>query len=224
MNEISITKLVRSKRKSIALEIKEDGALVVRAPFFMKDALIQSFIHQKRDWIHKVYQRARQRFAQSRPKQFIEGEKFLYLGHEYGLHIALDMFGKLLFEDKFILSKRYVPKARELIERWYRDEAFAVFTKRCNYYAQKMGVSYKNLKLTSPKYRWGSCHPKGNLCFNWRLVMAPIEILDYVVVHELAHLREPNHSSRFWAHVEKVLPGHRDAKKWLKENRFQLYF
>lgn len=216
--------MIRSKRKSIALEIKDNGVLVVRAPFFMKDALIQQFVHQKRDWIEKVHHRARQRFTQLRPKQFIEGERFLYLGNEYALHIAEDMAGKLLFEDRFILSARYLPKARRHFERWYREEAFAVLTKRCRFYAQQMDVNYKRLKLTSAKHRWGSCHSKGNLCFNWRLVMAPLETLDYVVVHELAHLRQPNHSSRFWAVVEQTFPGHRDAKQWLKENRFKLIF
>ncbi len=222
MNQIPISKLIRSKRKSIALEIKNDGALVVRAPFFVKDELIQRFVDQKRDWIDKIHHRARQRLTQFRPKQFIEGEKFLYLGKEYTLHIAEDMFGKLLFEDKFILSSRYLPKARRLFERWYKEEAFSVFTKRCRFYAKQIGVNYKCLKLSSAKRRWGSCHPQGSLCFNWRLVMAPLEILDYVVVHELAHLKELNHSSRFWAVVEKVFPGHRDAKKWLKENHFRL--
>lgn len=222
MHPIPVSQLIRSKRKSIALEIKDDGALVVRAPFFVKDESIQKFVDQKQDWINKVYQRVRQRLAQIRPKQFSEGEKFLYLGNEYPLHIAEDMFGKLIFEDQFILSARYLPKAHRLFERWYKEEAFSVFTKRCRFYAERMGVHYKRLKLTSPKHRWGSCHPKGSLCFNWRLVMAPLEILDYVVVHELAHLRQPNHSSRFWAEVEKVIPHHCDAKKWLKENQFRL--
>lgn len=224
MNQIPVSKLIRSKRKSLALEITDAGVLVVRAPFFMKDELIQKFVHQKREWIEKVYHRARQRFAEAKPKQFIEGEKFLYLGNEYRLHIAEDMFGKLLFEDQFILSARYLPKARRLFECWYREEAFSVFTDRCRFYAKPMGVDYKRLKLTNAKHRWGSCHPKGTLCFNWRLVMAPLKILDYVVVHELAHLIELNHSSRFWAVVEKALPNQRDAKKWLKENRFRLSF
>ena len=203
MNEIPITELIRSKRRSIALEVKDDGALVVRAPHFLKEALVREFVHQKRAWIEKVRLRAGQRFAQHKPRAFIEGETFAYLGQEYRLHIAEDMFGKLLFEDQFILSARYLPKARKIFERWYREEAFTVFTKRCQIYAEKMDVRYKILKLSSAKRRWGSCHPKGNLCLNWRLVMAPLEILDYVVVHELAHLKQPNHSKRFWALVAK---------------------
>ena len=156
------------------------------------------------------------------PKQFIEGERFLYLGNEYALNIARDMYGKLRFEDKFILNERYLPKARILFERWYKEEAFMLFTLRCKFYAGNMGVRYNKINLSGAKYRWGSCHSNGNLRFNWRLIMAPKDIIDYVVVHELAHLIEPNHSSRFWAVVAGIFQGHCEAKNWLKNNHTRL--
>ena len=222
-NEIPIAQLIRSRRRSLALEIRPDGTLIVRAPHFVKDSVIQKFVSQKSEWIEKVYHRTREQLEIVSPKKFIEGEKFLYLGKEYTLHIAADISGKLLFEDQFILSARYLPKARKLFERWYREEAFLIFTQRCRFYAPKMGGPYQRIKLSSAKHRWGSCNPKGSLCFNWRLVMAPQETIDYVVIHELAHLKEPNHSVRFWEAVEKVFPDYRAAKKWLKENQLRLY-
>ena len=85
-----------------------------------------------------------------------------------------------------------------------------------------MGVSYNSINLSGAKHRWGSCYPGGNLRFNWRLIMAPKNIVDYVVVHELAHLAEPNHSKRFWAVVEKAFACHREAKEWLKDNQLRL--
>ena len=157
-------------------------------------------------------------------KQFIEGERFLYLGNEHPLHIAQDMYGKLIFEDHFILNERYLPKARILFERWYREEAFMLFTLRCKFYAGNMGVRYNSINLSGAKYRWGSCHSSGNLRFNWRLIMAPKDIIDYVVVHELAHLVELNHSSRVWAVVDNAFQGHRGAKRWLKDNQSRLNF
>lgn len=163
-----------------------------------------------------------ERAAKFPVKRYQEGEMFLYLGQEYPLHIAQDMFGKLLFEDRFILSARQTAKAAGLFERWYKQEAFMVFTHRCRAYAEQMGVRYKNLNLSSAKGRWGSCTPRGNLRFNWRLVKAPIEIVDYVIVHELAHLKELNHSSRFWAVVEKHYSSYFQAKKWLKDNAHSL--
>lgn len=157
-------------------------------------------------------------------KQFIEGERFLYLGNEYTLNIVRDISDKLLFEDRFILNERYLPKARILFERWYKEEAFMLFTLRCKFYAGNMGVRYKSINLSGAKKRWGSCHSNGNLRFNWRLVMAPKDIVDYVVAHELSHLVEHNHSSRFWAVVDKTFPNHREAKNWLKDNHFRLSF
>ena len=155
-------------------------------------------------------------------KQFIDGENFLYLGNEYALRIVRDVHDKLIFEDRFILNERYLSRARVLFERWYKEEAFMLFTLRCKFYAKVMGVRYNCINLSGAKYRWGSCYLNGNLRLNWRLIMAPKDIIDYVVVHELAHLVEPNHSSRFWAVVEKTFQNHRGAKKWLKENHLKL--
>jgi predicted metal-dependent hydrolase len=204
--------------------VRADGSLVVRAPHSASESAIQKFILKNREWIDRASRAARERMALVRPKRFEEGEKFLYLGHEHTLHVAQDMFGKLIFEDRFILSARYQPKARRLFERWYKERAFSVFTERCRLYAAQMGTSYKSLSLSSAKTRWGCCTPRGTLRFNWRLVMAPVEVIDYVMVHELAHLKELNHSRRFWEIVSKALPDHSHAKKWLKENGLRLHF
>jgi len=222
--DIPAPKLIRSKRRSIALEIGPDGTFTVRAPHFVAEQAIQEFISRKRKWIDKIYNRTRQRLSLFRPKQFIEGERFLYLGNEYTLHIAQDMYGKLLFEERFILNERYLPDARILFERWYREEAFMLFTLRCKFYAGNMGVRYNSINLSGAKHRWGSCRPNGNLRFNWRLIMAPKDIIDYVVVHELAHLVEPDHSNRFWTVIDKIFQNHPEAKKWLKDNQFRLNF
>jgi len=222
--DIPIPKLIRSKRRSIALEISPDGTFIVRAPHFVGERAIREFISRKRRWIDKIYDHTRERLILFRPKQFIDGERFLYLGNEYTLHVTRDMDGKLLFEGRFILNERYLPKARILFERWYREEAFMFFTLRCKFYAETMGVRYNSINLSGAKHRWGSCHPGGKLRFNWRLVMAPKDIIDYVIVHELAHLIEPNHSSRFWAVVDKVFRDHREARKWLKDNQVRLSF
>ena len=222
MKSIPSPKLIRSKRRSIALEIASDGTFIVRAPHLAGDEAIQAFVESKRRWISKVYDRAHRRLALFRPRQFIEGERFLCLGSEYVLHIASDMHGKLIFEDRFILNGKYLSRARIFFERWYREEAFMLFTLRCKFYAEKMGVRYNSIDLSGARHRWGSCYPGGKLRFNWRLIMAPKDIVDYVIVHELAHLIEPNHSSRFWAVVERTYHGYRETRKWLKDNQCSL--
>lgn len=202
----------------MALQVQPDGALVVRAPHFLKDDRIRQFIDQKKEWIEKTTRKVRQRSEQLRFRKFEEGELFLHLGREYPLHIAEDMFGKFLFEDRFIVSAKYHPKAKRYMEKWYREEAFMVFTRRCQHFSELMGVKYRSLALSSAKSRWGCCTPHGTLRFCWRLVMAPMDIIDYVVVHELAHLKELNHSAKFWQLVFQTLPNYKVSKSWLKEN------
>ena len=109
-------------------------------------------------------------------------------------------------------------QAAQLFEQWYRQQARTVFTERVELYAQKYGFEYAKIRISSARTRWGSCSSKGTLSFTWRLVMAPLEIVDYVVVHELSHLREHNHSKAFWAQVAAILPDYKSRRKWLKVN------
>ena len=111
-------------------------------------------------------------------------------------------------------EKREMPEAEK---KYYRNLAREVLGARTGYYARKMGVTYGRISIREQKTRWGSCSGKGNLNFNWKLSLVPDEILDYVVVHELAHRKEMNHSQRFWAEVERILPDYKARRKWLKE-------
>ena len=201
----------------MALRVLPDGSVEARAPYRASDKIIQQFIQKNKVWIEKTANRLKEQAAKIPGKRYQEGETFLYLGREYPLHIAEDMFGKLLFEDRFILAASHAAKAAKHFEKWYKQEAFMVFTQRCLKYAQEMNARYKKIALSSAKKRWGSCTPRGNLRFNWKLVKAPLEIVDYVVVHELAHLKELNHSGRFWTIVEKHCPAFQSARKWLKD-------
>ena len=104
------------------------------------------------------------------------------------------------------------------LEARYRELARAVISQRAAYFAAKMGVTFGRISIRAQKTRWGSCSSRGNLNFNWKLILMPPEILDYVVVHELAHRKQMNHSKLFWAEVERVLPDYRERRRWLKEN------
>ena len=102
------------------------------------------------------------------------------------------------------------------LEQAYRRQAKARLEERAAYFASRMGVSYQRISVRAAKTRWGSCSAKGNLNFHWKLILMPPQVLDYVVVHELAHRKEMNHSPAFWAEVEKILPDYRERRKWLK--------
>ena len=168
--------LIRSNRKTIALQIKGDGRIIVRAPVRMAAKDIQRFVDSKAAWIEK--------------------------------HLA-------------IIQQRQQPVASaftlEQIQQ-LADAAKSDLPRRVARFAALVGVTYGRITIRAQKSRWGSCPGKGNLNFNCLLMLCPEDVRDYVVVHELCHRKELNHSPRFWAEVEKVLPGYKVQRKWLKEN------
>lgn len=115
-------------------------------------------------------------------------------------------------------ESKYTPQQREGLEKRYREAAREYIPRRADYYAQQLGVSFERIRIAEQKTRWGSCSSKGTLSFNWKLMLAPPKILDYVVVHEVCHLKEMNHSPRFWKLVEELMPDYKECRKWLKEN------
>ena len=115
-------------------------------------------------------------------------------------------------------DRKYTPEQKEGIERRYRQAAKEYFPKRAEYYAGILGVTYERIRIAGQKTRWGSCSRSGTLSFNWKLMLARPMVLDYVVVHELCHIKEMNHSPRFWKLVEEIMPDYKEYRKWLKEN------
>lgn len=216
MKEIKIDKIVRSKRRSIALIVSSDATLVVRAPFRINLEYIKKLVFEKRDWIKKRKEQILKNGGPAKSKEFVDGENFLYLGENYELKIAkckaIDLKNQLYFPEKFL------GKARDKMIQWYKKEAREIITERAKIYSQISGWKFQSIFITSANTRWGSCNPKNSLNFPWKLIMAPLNIVDYVVVHELAHIPEKNHSQRFWKKVESILPDYKTRRKWLKEN------
>lgn len=219
-----IDKLVRSNRKTVAILVHPDGQVTVRAPKQVPLAQIQAFVESKAEWIEKKQAIARQkRESKPTPRRFVEGENFLYTGKEYPLVVCEEPGKPLTLEgDRFVLrpSPRYAPP--EVFYLWYERQAHTVIKQRVEALAQKFNLRYTKIRITSARTRWGSCSSTGTLSFSWRLIMAPPEVIDYVVIHELAHTAEPNHSKRFWDRVAAMDPGYVKHVKWLKENGHRL--
>lgn len=165
-------RIIRSARKTIAIQITPAGEVLVRCPNRMRGADVRSFVESKADWIER--------------------------------HLAR-------------LPPRLPPFSAEEIAA-LAARAKTVIPERAAYFAPQVGVTYGRITIRSQHSRWGSCSGKGNLNFNCLLMLAPPEVLDYVVVHELCHRKELNHSARFWAAVEKILPDYRVRRQWLKDN------
>lgn len=187
--EASIEKeyrLVRSSRKTLAIQITRQGEVIVRAPRRCPQSFIEAFLKEKQAWIERKQWELKQQEAES-----VRGEE-----------------GKAAFPMPGTPAEEAV----------YRAQASEVFARKAAYYAARMGVTYNKITIRDQKTRWGSCSGKGNLNFNWRLVLAPVPVLDYVVVHELAHRREMNHSSRFWDIVGEIMPDYQIHRRWLRDH------
>ncbi len=216
----SIQRLIRSRRRSLALIVERDGSLTVRAPLHLKQAEIERFVRDKSDWI------ARKQAQLARHPQvthhYQEGETFLYLGAAYPLQLVARFKEGLRFEGGFKLDSARQAEGEPLFTGWYRRQARKHIQARVAHYAGLHGFKPGKVRISSARTRWGSCSTKGTLSFTWRLVMAPEAVVDYVVVHELCHLKHLNHSKAFWAQVARILPDFKAQRAWLKTHGEQL--
>jgi predicted metal-dependent hydrolase len=217
-------KIIRSKRKTYEIRILPDGSIEVRVPARATKAQVEQILAEKAAWITSKQALVEQRRLQAAARRSEEFEKFLYLGKEYALLLVEEgtQSSVLVFKEGFRLKESAKDLAAVVLEKWYRLQARRIFNERVKILAQQYGITYGPVKVSSAQTRWGSCGAKGSLNFTWRLVMAPLEVIDYVVVHELAHIKEHNHSSRFWSEVERLMPDYRWRRDWLKANGHRL--
>lgn len=173
--------VIRSKRKTLAIEIRPDMRVVVRAPEKMPQNEIMKFVEEKQNWIKK--------------------------------HLV-----QMYFKAEEIKKQKKEPALTNADIEKLCQKALSVIPDKVKYYAEIMGVTYGRITIRNQKTRWGSCSSKGNLNFNCLLMLMPDKVLDYVVVHELCHLKQMNHSKKFWMEVERYMPDYQNYKKWLNEN------
>lgn len=178
-------KIIRSNRKTLAIQINPDLSVTVRAPMYAPQSDIERILREKEGWIQKHIEKIRE---MKEKKKETQGESV---------------------ESEYLTNEEIKKLA---------DKALQHIPKRVSYYAKQIGVTYGKITIRNQKTRWGSCSSKGNFNFNCLLMLTPSEVIDYVVVHELCHRKEMNHSVAFWAEVEKVIPNYKEQVKWLKEN------
>jgi len=224
--------LTKSKRKTIGIKIDKNGEVKVSAPLRLGKKQIEEVIREKSDWIISKLNIVREMNSNIVPREFVSGEKLLYLGKEYTLKIVdRDLARSEVFLQNDTISvyisaslteEARKQKIKETLIKWYRQCFSEVVNDRIEKYSLKLNATPCNVAIKDQRTRWGSCSVKGNINLNWRLVMAPIDIIDYVVVHELCHLKIMNHSKDFWLLVESVLPCYKEKRKWLKTYGYKL--
>lgn len=223
MENIRIDKIVRTKRKTLAIIIDSNAKVIVRAPQRITNQEIYNFIDKKRDWIQQKQTLILNKLNQKKINEFIDGEEFLFLGAKYKLKLVDNSLFPLYFNNNFfIMDSSYKNKAREFMINWYLNQAAKIFADKVDAYSKALNLPCRQLKLSDAKRRWGSCSSKRVINLNWRLVMAPNDIIDYVIVHELCHIMYLNHSKDFWNKVQSIIPDYKIKKNWLKNNGFLL--
>ncbi|HEX2985462.1 MAG TPA: SprT family zinc-dependent metalloprotease [Caproiciproducens sp.] len=205
--------VIRTRRKTIAICIGRNGGVTVRVPLHAPNSLIERFVGEKYDWIVEKSNQMARRDAQRRSFQFSDGEYLPFLGSCYpiksGSAAAFD-------GTSFFVPQEENSALRTQIIDLYKKLAEQVILPRVAEYSEKTGWVPEHVRIGSAGTSWGSCSGKNRLNFTWKLVAAPLEVIDYVIVHELAHLVEHNHSVRFWRLVEQAIPDYRESRRKLR--------
>lgn len=210
--------LVFSDRRTIRVTVERDRQVVVRAPRGTSEEKVRALVEQKKLWVWQK-QRDPRKYPQPRPrKEFVSGESFLYRGRHYALEMTAGADDGVRFAGKFLLPRSCRERALELFQTWFMARARELLPPRVADLADRMGVKYRRIGVRDLKYRWGSCTPGDQLVFNWRIIQAPQAVSDYLIVHELAHLLEPNHTARFWNIVAVHAPAHLKSRDWLRQH------
>lgn len=216
--------LKKSDRKTTSIYIERDGSVSVIAPAPFNIDKIEQIIEKKRSWIYRSLAEWEDLNRTRVHREYVNGESFLYLGRNYRLQLISSADNHkqqvpLTFKNgQFFLFTEAVPEAPEHFKTFYKAKLQKKLSERQKIYSPKMGLQPSSVKVMELKNRWGSCTANGALNFHWKCAMLPMTVLDYIVVHELAHIKHPKHDAAFWHSVEKVMPNYEDSKSWLKFN------
>ncbi|MBA4349104.1 MAG: M48 family peptidase [Thermodesulfovibrio sp.] len=221
------------RKKTVALQIQPNSTVVVLSPYFLDKDKIKEIVRKRARWIIQKQEKIKKLNAEMPKKEFVSGESFPYLGREYRLKVIKSedekcghcklMSGRFYVEINNKFSGRVASKiVKENLLEWYIERAKEKINERVQRYSKLIGIIPQKIIIRNQEKRWGSCSHSGVLRFNWKAIMAPLSVLDYVIVHELCHLIHQNHSPDFWGKVESIISSYKDKRSWLKENSFLL--
>ncbi len=222
--EVNIT-IVKKRKKSISIRVNREAEIKVSAPWFVRKKTIENYILTNYEWIKEKYIEVLKNKREAE-KQFISGETFLFNGKQMRLDIkgGSNKRHKVEENDEMIIihgapfdDDRRKESIRNILIRWYRKKALEIISDELKEISEKTIYKYESVKIKALRSTWGNCSSKGNISLNWKLIMAPEEVRRYVIIHELCHLKEMNHSPKFWQLVERECPNYKISKKWLKE-------
>ena len=221
--------IIRTERsKSASIEI-EDDTVKVTVPKNLSDQRIEELIKNRTVWIRQKL-KIQTETIRPKDKEYVNGETFSYLGRNYHLKCLSGGSGGAKLTNGYLtvwLAKDASGAAsggcvRQSLQQWYQARALEKLKEKTKRYSAILGVSPQSVCVKEYKARWGSCSSRGDVTYNWRIIMAPHHIVDYIVVHELCHLLEHNHGPKYWKHVQNVVPNYKECREWLKVNGLSL--
>lgn len=209
----------KSNRKTVSIFIERDGSISALVPERLDTSEIEEVIKGKEYQIHKNLAEWTQLNDRQVLREFVNGQSFLYLGRNYRLKLVDEKLGEVQFvKGHFLLSKLEIDNAKEYFIEFYRRKLRVKVKPLVAQFKEQLGVSPNDIKVMELQNRWASCSAKGNVNFHWKCAMAPMDVLQYIVVHELAHLIHLNHTPEFWNELDKILPNYEKQLNWLKLN------
>lgn len=219
----------RTSRKTIGIVVEPDGKVVIKAPLDLAQQKILDTVYNKRKWIAEKL-KLTEEIKKPIPlkHELVSGEKILLKNRliRLKIHPYANKRSKLtyafktlhIYVDETLSQKEREKEIKRVLINWYKEKALSIITKRINKYLDLIDFKPQEIKIRDQKIRWGSCTKERQLIFNWRIVMAPISAIDYVIIHELCHMKEPMHSVKFWAMLKSYYPHFRKWKEWLRIN------
>lgn len=216
--------LIRSERKTADIVIERTGEVIVRAPIGIDDARVRDAVADRALWVHRSLAEWEDLNSSRRNRPLVQGQGFTYLGRSYRLKFVSDSGVPLRLKNgRWELSESFVANEGEAAVRkafrdFYITKGLQIFTERVTHFAPQVGVEAGPVVVKELGYHWASCGAGGALNFHWKTLMAPQTVIDYIVVHELCHMRHRDHSDAFWNEVDKVMPQYRSRKEWLRVN------
>lgn len=203
----------------MSIYIERDGSVSVLAPQKLNDAEVSAIVRSKEYQIYRGLAKWKELNSARVIREPVNGQSFLYLGRNYRLAFVEKPSQPILLKNGlFLVDCKYRSKVKELFIGFYRQRGMEKIRERIEIYRGKMGLIPKWIRIFDLKNRWASCSHTGNLNFHWKTMMAPLSVLDYIIVHEMAHLRHKKHSQAFWNEVDKVIPDYQERIHWLREN------
>ena len=219
LENIDITIEKTERKKTVSIFIERDSSVRVLAPASASNETIETAIKSKEYLIFSKLAKWKELNQGKVNREYVNGQSFLYLGRNYRLKLTEDQNVPLKISGGFfLLEKKYLPKAEKVFKDFYKEKGLLKIKERIKVHEDKFSIKPTSVKVLDLQNRWASWTPKNGLNFHWKCVMAPVSVLDYIIMHEMVHLKYPNHSADFWNELDKKMPNFREQEKWLKRN------